>query len=98
MVIDGYTHPVDESGQKIDRKRMSDQQKRDFRNHHKARTILLSAISYSEYEKISNRETTKNMFDSLRMTHEGNIQVKQTKAHMLIKKYEAFKMEDSESI
>ena len=47
MVIDGYMHPVDESGYKIDRKRMSDQQKRDFRNHHKARTILLSAISYS---------------------------------------------------
>ena len=84
MVIDGYTHPVDESGQKIDRKRMSDQQKRDFRNHHKARTILLSAISYLEYEKISNRETTKNMFDSLRMTHEGNIQVKETKAFALI--------------
>ena len=76
MVIDGYTHPRDEYGQKIDRKRISDQQKRDFRNHHKARTILLSAFSYSEYDKISNRETTKNMFDSLIMTHEGNIQVK----------------------
>ena len=79
-------------------KAMSDQQKRDFRNHHKARTILLSAISYSEYEKISNRDTAKNMFDSLRMTHEGNIQVKETKALALIQKYEAFKMEESESI
>ena len=74
-------------------KTMSDQQKRDFKNHHKARTILLSAISYTEYEKISNRDTTKNMFDSLRMTHEGNIQVKETKALALIQKYEAFKME-----
>ena len=36
------------------------------------------------------------MFDSLRMTHEGNIQVKETKALALIQKYEAFKMEDSE--
>ena len=98
MVIDGYTHPVDESGQNIDIKRMFDQQKSDFKNHHKARIILLSAISYSECEKISNRETAKNMFDSLRMTHEGNIQVKETKALALIHKYEAFKMEDSESI
>ena len=98
MVIDGYTQPVDESGQMIDRKRMSDQQKRDFRNHHKARMILLSAISYSEYEKISNRETAKNMFESLRMTHEGNIQVKETKELALIQKCESFKMEDSESI
>ena len=98
MVTDGYMHPVDGRGQKIDRKMMSDQQKCEFRNHHKARTILLSAISYSEYEKISNRETAKNMFDSLRMTHEGNIQVKETKALALIQKYEAFKMEDNESI
>ena len=98
MVTDGYTHLVDGRGQKIDRKMMSDQQKREFRNHHKARTILLSAISYSEYEKISNRDTAKNMFDSLRMTHEGNIQVKENKALALIQKYEAFKMEDSESI
>ena len=72
MVTDGYTHLVDGHGQKIDRKRMYDQQKCDFRNHNKAKTILLSAISYSKYEKISNRETVKNMFDSMRMTHEGN--------------------------
>ena len=38
------------------------------------------------------------MFDSLRMTHEGNVQVKETKALALIQKYEAFKMEESESI
>ena len=38
------------------------------------------------------------MFDSLRMTHEGNIQVKETKALSLIQKYEAFKMEESVSI
>ena len=33
MVTDGYTHPVDGRGQKIERKMMSDQQKREFRNH-----------------------------------------------------------------
>ena len=32
------------------------------------------------------------------MTHEGNIQVKETKALTLIQKYEAFKMEESEFI
>ena len=37
MVTDGYTHPSDENGQKIDRKKISDQQKKEFRNHHKAR-------------------------------------------------------------
>ena len=70
MVTDVSQHPVDGRGPKIDRKMMSDKQKREFRNHHKARTILLSVISYSEYEKISNKDSTKNMFDFLRMTHE----------------------------
>jgi hypothetical protein len=59
---------------------------------------LLSIISYTEYEKITNGDFTKSIFDSLRMTHEGKAQVKKTKAMALIKKYEAFKMEDDETV
>lgn len=33
---------------------------------------MLNAISYSEYEKITDKDTTKSIFDSLRMIHEGN--------------------------
>src|ERR1044072_8057756 len=32
------------------------------------------------------------------MTHEGNTQVKETKAHALIQKYKAFRMEEEESV
>ena len=71
---------------------------REFKNHHKARMILLNAISYNEYEKITNRGTTKEILDSLRMTHEGNSQVKEIKALAQIQKYEAFKMEDDEAV
>ena len=77
---------------------MTNQQKKNHKNHHKARTILLNAISYTEYEKITNKDSTKSIFDSLRMTHEGNDQVKETKALALIQKYEAFKMEDDENV
>lgn len=38
------------------------------------------------------------MFESLKMTHEGNLRVKETKALALIQKYEAFKMEEYETI
>ena len=48
--------------------------------------------------KASNKDFTKSIFDSLRMTHEGNAQVKETKALTLIQKYEAFKMEDDEIV
>src|ERR1044072_9327460 len=97
LVIEGYEQPKDEEGKIIPRSQMTDAQKKMFKNHHKARTILLNAISYAEYEKITNKETAKSIFDSLQMTHEGNTQVKETKALALIQKYEAFKMEEDES-
>lgn len=88
LVFDGYTHPTNDEGKKIDRKSMTELQKKKFQNHHKARTILLNAISYTEYEKITNRESAHDMFESL----------KETKAMALIQKYEAFKIEEEESV
>src|SRR3954463_5823926 len=98
LLMDGYKHPVNASGVKLTRQEMNDDQKKLFRNHHKCRTVLLNAISHVEYEKISNRETAYDIYESLKITHEGNAQVKETKALALIQKYEAVKMEDDEDI
>ncbi|XP_057444117.1 uncharacterized protein LOC130736293 [Lotus japonicus] len=98
LVVDGYTRPVDEDGVKIPREKMNGDQKKKYKDHHRARTILLNAISYEEYKKINDRESAKSIFDSLRMTHEGNEEVKETKALAFVKKYEAFKMEPGESV
>src|SRR3954470_2069312 len=84
LVLDGYTHPINAQGVKVSRQAMSDAQKKDFKNHHKSRTILLNAISHAEYEKITNREIAHDIFESLKMAHEGNAQVKETKALALI--------------
>lgn len=59
---------------------------------------MLNAISYTEYEKITNKDIAKSIFDSLRMIREGNTQVKETNALSLIQKYESFKMEDDETV
>lgn len=98
LVVDGYEHPIYASGTKVERRVMTYQQKKDYKNHHKVRTVFLNAISYIEYEKITNINTAKPIFDSPRVTHEGNAQVKETKALVLIQKYEAFKTEDEETI
>src|ERR1044072_2652746 len=98
IVIEGYEHLKDAEGKAISRSQMTEPQKKSFRDHHKARTILLNVISYAEYEKITNKESAKSIFDSLQMTHEGNTQVKETKALALIQKYEAFRMEEEESV
>lgn len=77
---------------------MNYHKKKDHKNNHISITILLNSISYPEYEKIANRDSTKSIFDSLEMTHEVNEQVKETKALALIQKYESFKMEEDEMI
>ncbi|XP_050897918.1 uncharacterized protein LOC127104807 [Lathyrus oleraceus] len=97
-VTNGYEPPVSDVGIVITKSKMTYDQKRDFKNHHKVRTIMLNDISYNEYEKITNRETAKEILDSLKMTHEGNNQVKETKALVLIRKYEAFRIEEDEAI
>src|SRR3954465_11266591 len=98
LLMDGYKHPVKATGVRLTRQEMNDDQKKLFKNHHKCRTVLLNAISHAKYEKISNRETAYDIYESLKMTHEGNAQVKETKALALIQKYEAFKMEEDEDI
>lgn len=98
IVLDGYTHYVYDNDTKFERRKMCDQQKKDHTNHHTSITILLNAISFDEYEKITNIDSTKFIFDSLKMTYEGNEQFKETKSLALIQKCESFKMEADEII
>ena len=55
MVTNDYKDPVSAIGIPIPMNKMNEDQKRNFKNHHKAKTILLSTISYNEYEKITKR-------------------------------------------
>ena len=61
-VVDGYSHPVDDRGVNIARSAMTDAQKKAYKNHFKARSILLAAISYTEYEKITKKRDCKVYF------------------------------------
>jgi hypothetical protein len=62
LVVDGFVHPVNAERNIIARSVMTNQQKKDFKNHHKSITILLNDISYTEYEKITNKVSTKSIF------------------------------------
>lgn len=98
MVLDGYTRPIDTNVTNLRRSKMNEHQNKDYKNHRRSRNILMNCISYYEYENITNRDSAKSRFDSLKMTHEGNEQVKESKALALIQKYEYFKIEDDEMI
>ena len=76
MVLNGYTHPTNEEGSKIARNDMNKLQLKDFQNHHKERTILLSIIPYDVYEKLTKRESAYDILESLKSSleeksHEG---------------------------
>src|ERR1044072_4357194 len=63
--IDLYEQPKDIEGKIMLRSQMIEDQKKLFKDHHNARTILLNTISYNEYENITNKETAKSIYDSL---------------------------------
>lgn len=79
MVLDGYTRPIDTYVIKLKGSKMNNLQKKDHKNRHRSKTILMNIISYSKYEKITNRDPVMSIFDSLKMTDEENEKVKRPK-------------------
>ncbi|MCH90026.1 serine/threonine protein kinase SRPK1 [Trifolium medium] len=74
------------------------EQKKQFKKHHKVKSILTKSISHSEFLKIFNKSSVKFIWDSLCSTYEGNEQVHEAKANLLVHRYELFKMKEDEDI
>ncbi|XP_070047235.1 uncharacterized protein [Nicotiana tomentosiformis] len=64
----------------------------------KAQNLLYNVISGEEFEKISSCDTTKEMWDKLKVTYKGTGKVKETRINLLIRDYELFQMKDDEYI
>nr|KYP56541.1 hypothetical protein KK1_002782 [Cajanus cajan] len=64
----------------------------------KARNVLMCALSEEEYTKVHSFRSAKQMWDTLALTYEGSLEVKHNKLSLLVRKYELFEMEESESI
>jgi hypothetical protein len=60
--------------------------------------MMTNAISHDEYLKIVNKTTAKSIWESPKSKYEGNKQVREAKANLLIQQYELFKMKDGEDI
>lgn len=74
----------------IDKKRMS--------INARALNILFCVLSMEKFNRIRSCKTTKDIWSTLEVTHEGTNQVKESKISMLVHKYELFKMKHDESI
>ncbi|XP_050895540.1 uncharacterized protein LOC127102179 [Lathyrus oleraceus] len=64
----------------------------------KVRNILISAVRVYEYYRVSHCETTKVMWDSLQVTHEGTNEVKKARINTLNQEFELFHIKNGETI
>ncbi|XP_016173432.1 uncharacterized protein LOC107615934 [Arachis ipaensis] len=76
----------------------TEEEKKKVELNTKAINLMHCAISFEEYRKVPRCKTAKEIWDKLRITHEGTIQVKETIIDMLMKEYEMFNMKEEESI
>ncbi|XP_047269540.1 uncharacterized protein LOC124899274 [Capsicum annuum] len=64
----------------------------------KAKNILVCGLSLTEYNRVSNCNTAKQIWDALVNAHEGTSQVRKFKIALLFTEYEAFEMGKNESL
>ena len=64
----------------------------------KAINTLHCALNPTKFNRISTCKTAKEIWDKLKVTHEGTSHVKESKIALLSNQYEMFKMQANESI
>ncbi|XP_059627757.1 uncharacterized protein LOC132270599 [Cornus florida] len=67
-------------------------------NDRRIRHDLLCALKKQEFTRIKNCKTTKEIWDFLKVAHEGNNIIKEKKIQLLKVQYEGYKMKEKEAI
>ncbi|GJS32836.1 zf-CCHC domain-containing protein [Tanacetum coccineum] len=75
-----------------------DDLKKKLAKSNEVKIVIYNALPRKEYERIFMRKTTKEIWDTLLITHQGNSQVIDNKIDLLVKKYEQFTIPREESI
>ncbi|GJY91614.1 hypothetical protein Tco_0506810 [Tanacetum coccineum] len=60
--------------------------------------VIYNSLPRKEYERIFMSNTAKEIWKTLLITHQGNIQVKDNKIDLLVQQYEQFVISEDESI
>lgn len=95
VVKDGVAEPVSEEG-------LSDAQKKALAEarlkDRKAKNYLFSAINKSILKTITLKETSKQLWDSMKTKYQGNSRVKRAQLQTLRRNFELLEMKSGESI
>lgn len=72
--------------------------KTEFNNNCKARNILLSGISRSDFDRVSHLKTAHEIWNALRNFHQGTSNIKELRRDLFKKEYIKFEMKPGEAL
>ena len=90
IIATGYTFPSTAPTDPIEKKQ--------FETNAKAVNTLLGCLSQSEFVKVMQHKTTKEIWDKIVLSYEGDEQVKRAKHQTLKIQYENLRMYNDESV
>nr|GEU69162.1 hypothetical protein [Tanacetum cinerariifolium] len=76
---------------------LKDDQKKQLSKNNQAKMTLYNALSHKEYERVFICKTSKEVWHTLIITHQGNSQVKNCKIDLLTQQYEKFSISNYSS-
>ncbi|GJV45906.1 hypothetical protein Tco_1430442 [Tanacetum coccineum] len=103
VITNGDFQPIEQNSETklyevIPFEKQSDDLKKKLVKNNKAKIVIYNALSRKEYERIFMRNTVKEIWKTLLITHQGNSQVKDNKIDLLVQQYEQFVISEDESI
>nr|GEU74380.1 copia protein [Tanacetum cinerariifolium] len=103
VITNGDFQPIQQNPEtKLDEvipfEKQSDDFKKRLAKDNKANMVINNALPRKEYERIFMCNTTKEIWKTLLITHQGNNQVKDNKIDLLVQQYEQFIISEDESI
>nr|ABA98402.1 Zinc knuckle family protein [Oryza sativa Japonica Group] len=76
----------------------TDALKTEFENNCKARNIILSGISRSDYDRVAHLETAHEIWNALKNFHQGTNNIKELRRDLFKKEYIKFEMKSGEAL
>ncbi|GJV54825.1 copia protein [Tanacetum coccineum] len=103
VITNGDFQPIEQNSEtKLDEvipfEKQSDDLKKRLAKNNEAKIVICNALPRKEYERIFMCNTTKEIWKTLLITHQGNSQVKDNKIDLLVQQYEQFVISEDESI
>ena len=98
VITDGDFVPTTKGGVVKEKSAWSTNEKAQVLLNSKARLFLSCALTMEDSERVDECKNAKDVWDTLRVYHEGTSHVKETRIDIRVRKFEVFEMSENETI